>query len=104
LKCIEPGIAYGLDEFDCICKKDGKRIAVSNHAKSHMIYQYIKPETLCDMIRSPIPAGSSAGKPHRKNARRVCSMHKKVKYNIVLDPFVINDEACWVIANMEPVT
>ena len=100
---IDPVIAHGLDDFDCKCKKDGKRIAIGGHAKSHMVTFNIRPETLCDMIQDPIPCGTTRGKPHRnKTARRICAMRKNVKYNIIFDPFVIQGESCWVVANMEP--
>lgn len=96
-------LAYAPDDFDCICKKNGRRIAVSGHAKSHMVLNHIFPETLCDMVQNPVPCPSRKGKPHRKTARRICAMRKKTKYNIILDPFNIDGERCWVVSNMEPI-
>lgn len=96
------GLPHDLDDFDCICKKDGKRIAVGGHAKTHMISFKINAETLCDMIQNPIPCNSPRGKPHRPKARRVCAYRKGRKYNIILDPMILNDEECWVVSNMEP--
>ncbi|MCL2607542.1 MAG: hypothetical protein FWD92_03165 [Methanomassiliicoccaceae archaeon] len=83
-------------------KRTGKRIAVSNHAKTHMVIFRIPAVMLCDMIQNPIPCNSRKGLPHRKSARRICAMKKNVKYNIILDPFKIQEESCWVVANMEP--
>ena len=98
----ERGISHDVDEFNCRCKKDNKRIAVSNHVKTHMLAFNITPETLCDMIQNPVPCNSRTGKPHRKTSKRICAMRKDVKYNIIFDPFVIRNEDCWVVANMEP--
>ena len=104
---IDSGIEYDLDNFDCKCNKDGRRIAVGGHAKSHMITEKISPLTLCDMIQNPVPCNKTVGKPHRSSSRRLCAMrknrnHKMVKYNIVFDPFTIKGEQCWVVAHLEP--
>ncbi|MDR3282492.1 MAG: hypothetical protein LBS92_02645 [Candidatus Methanoplasma sp.] len=69
-----------------------------------MITHGILPTTLCDMIADRIPCGTKRGKPHRPDARRVCSMRKERKYNIILDPIRIGDEVCWIVSNIEPIS
>ena len=98
-----PGTAYNLDEFDCRCKKDNKRMMVSNHAKGHMMAFEISPVTLCDMIQDGFPCNNRKGKPHRPDARRLCANHKGRKFNIIFDPDTVVDEECWMVSNLEPI-
>jgi hypothetical protein len=98
----ERGIVYDLEKFDCKCKNDGRKIILSRHVRSHMIFFEISPEMLCDMIQNPIPCGSEKGKPHRKTSKRICAMRKKTRYNLIFDPFICQNESCWIVSNMEP--